>query len=263
MKSNNVVVLLGRKGAGKDTYLESLKDDNLNHLKIAEPMKKVSKLIFGADSDEPEIKEIKCIIPMEVLLCEATNGYISLFDLRPSNYDEVRNYILNKYEKFLSPTTSEFHISPRDFLQIYGSEVCRSQDKFIFIKALIKKLLRFYNSDSNLSNTVHISDGRFANESEFLSQYDSYKTQILFIFRYIKDGNKFETNKVIYDTHVSEELNNKLDKLGLQLMNEEITHEKLNEEISLIFGNDIPVTFIAKEWTKTPNDDFSNIVFQR
>ena len=152
------IAIVGLAGAGKDTFGEML----VKHLgsdwelaKYATPLKELTRSIFGDDFDDREVKEVK-----QDLVHSNTYDSSELFinmqkqisSFLVANVPDLtlRNKCYDLWDSILSRISE---ISPRQFQQLFGTEVMRSVDNNFWVDQLMSK-----------QGNLIITDARFENE---------------------------------------------------------------------------------------------------
>ena len=183
------IAIVGLAGAGKDTFGEML----VKHLgsdwelaKYATPLKELTRSIFGDDFDDREVKEVKRVLWEDAWLDgnRSTQLYASMY-LKVRRFLEclpVKNTEYKAIEKFIDVICSLDEISPRQFQQLFGTEVMRSIDNNFWVDQLMSK-----------QGNLIITDARFENEID--------KVDKVFLIL----NNRLDINDVKYD-HASEQM---------------------------------------------------------
>lgn len=164
------IAFAGAKGSGKNTaaeFLSSFLGKECHQLSFADPIKKVAQTWLGMTSDHTDgfLKETPCrflVQPPDVLkaslkkhaLIKTPSGYASIEEL----YGKITTKCFKHFEIDLKCDT--LLISPRAFMQQFGTEVCRSLWEPIWVDVMRNKCLM-------LSGSKLITDLRFPNELEF------------------------------------------------------------------------------------------------
>lgn len=266
MNKNKVVVVMGRKRSGKDSYLDAL--DEKPHFKFAYKIKKLSHFIFGKESDTDDLKEKFITVDKEYLINQTIKNFIELFDLEnnPNHFyssSETYKFIYSKYEKYIDG--ENINISPRVLHQVFGTEICKNVDTDIFVKGVNKSIDKHFNNDGN-SDIVYITDGRFFNELNYLAKNESFELEVLFLCRYKYDNKSglYQSNNLKYDHHYSEYLNNTFEAFSLDILNNKLDKEKLDSFLNENINPNIKIKFIAKEWLEQRDKkDLGKVIFEK
>lgn len=177
-----VIGLVGFKESGKSTVFSVLHEVcGANEVMLAGLLKKTSADVFGLSVeqfDRQDLKEIPFVTPV-VLTKEHIQEFLMKFNLCPVQSNEFFNKHVGALLK-----------SPRHIAQYVGSDVLRSIDPDVHIKAAIKQMK---NDSVNV-----VTDIRFKNEFEYFErEFDSD-----FVSVFIRRASKIPSN--LAEAHVSE-----------------------------------------------------------
>lgn len=277
-KPLEINVLIARKRAGKDTYLENFKKNNpkvsdkVVNLKFATPIKESTSKIFGEpleilESDEKKEKKYK--LNKEEFIKNNIKNVIELYsflDFKEFQYEKFLKDVKDKVEEVASKYTTKednryIEISPREYQQQYGSEICRHFDNQIFVKLLLNEL----SKEEKNGKIVYITDARFLTEINSIVEYvekndleKNCKIKYIFSFEFDKSRKKLKTFNEEYDEHLSEKLSQELEKFILDIANssENYNIEARKNEINWALKNKlIEIT------NKTVIDKMLSVVF--
>ena len=182
------IAIVGLAGAGKDTFGEML----VKHLgsdwelaKYATPLKELTRSIFGDDFDDREVKEVPRSLSDNVglnyTLEEHLANLVTKFVDNTYMTRAKRFLCLSRLGKILSDLPNN-SISPRQFQQLFGTDVMRSIDNNFWVDQLMTK-----------QGNLIITDARFENEID--------KVDKVFVII----NNRLDINDSKYD-HVSEQM---------------------------------------------------------
>lgn len=95
-------------------------------------------------------------------------------------FDFTEEQVTNEQEK--EKIDPYWNHSPREFYQIFGTEICqyflpkilKNMDKNIWVKCLERKMTRIYRSRPNIYNIFVITDIRFSHEESFVKSFPNH-----------------------------------------------------------------------------------------
>ena len=220
--TNSVLAIMGRKRSGKDTYASNLIFKNQKQFKFAWILKKTAFDIFesfNVDIESDEYKERLFEFQYSDFLIKTKKAFALVYN-KPVDDLSIKeeHAIVSLVSKFFDESCGLIFISPRQFQQYFSTSLCRHFDNEIFIKYTLNDIDLYFNENHVDDNPIYavITDVRFPEEVNSLSIYD---TKIYYILRYNLVNGKYETFNPNYDEHVSEKLNNNLEKDILNWMN--------------------------------------------
>lgn len=167
--TKKIIAFFGEANSGKDTLAKILvKDYDFERMAFADELKKILSLTYSIPIRYFHERKLKDI-PFDV----------------PIFHNEFHHRVLsNFYENYAIPTKfpdfKEYKLcSPRDMMQIVGTEIFRHEDNNFWGKVLDKQM--------EDADRVVISDGRFKNEREWLK---SKNAQLIRIKRSVDENSK-------------------------------------------------------------------------
>lgn len=235
-KSNPIVAVLGIKGAGKDTYFQSVSNTQSNSAQImfAGALKEVAHLLFpDVDIEDREVKETKRefdTLEVDTIVRRWTLDFFKTMNYPIANHEpSISSRFLKTYgftdsiaeQKptiWMSPRDVSLHIGSAQWLRIHPSIT-----DLIGQYAIKKAKKAAINSDS-----VFFTDVRFPVEVQAISEMtNDYDVKYVLIVRYKEsdnpNSNKIElSDKLSYTDHITEHMGNELTQLAIQAYNEQL-----------------------------------------
>ena len=235
-KSNPIIAVLGVKGAGKDTYFQSVSSTQSNAAQImfAGALKEVAQRLFpDVDIEDRVIKETKRefdTLEVDTIVRRWTLDFFKKMNYPIGNHEpSISSRFLKTYgftdsigeQKptiWLSPRDVSLHIGSKHWLRIEPSIT-----DLIGQYAIKKAKEAAVNADC-----VFFTDVRFPVEVQVISEMtEDYDVKYILIVRYKKsskpNSNKIElSDKLSYTDHITEHMGNELTQLAIQAYNENI-----------------------------------------
>lgn len=233
---NPIVAILGIKGAGKDTYFQSVSSTQSNSAQImfAGALKEVAQMLFpDVDIEDRVMKETKRkfdTLEVDTIVRRWTLDFFKKMNYPIGNHEpSISSRFLKTYgftdsigeQKptiWLSPRDVSLHIGSKHWLRI-NSKITDLIGQYAIKKAKNAAV----NSDS-----VFFTDVRFPVEVQAISEMtNDYDVKYVLIVRY-KDTNNPNSNKIelsdklSYTDHITEHMGNELTQLAIQAYNEHI-----------------------------------------
>ena len=233
-KSNPIVAILGIKGAGKDTYFNNVKKQNVAQIMFAGALKEVAQTLFpDVDIEDRVIKETKRefdTLEVDTIVRRWTLDFFKQMNYPIGNHEhEISSRFLKTYgftdaigeQKptiWLSPRDVSLHIGSVQWLRIHPS-----------ITDLIGQYaIKKAKEAAVQSNDVFFTDVRFPVEVQAISEMtNNYDVKYVLIVRYKEssnpNSNKIElSDKLSYTDHITEHMGNELTQLAIQAYNEQL-----------------------------------------
>lgn len=233
-KSNPIVAILGIKGAGKDTYFNNVKKQNVAQIMFAGALKEVAQMLFpDVDIEDRIVKETKRefdTLEVDTIVRRWTLDFFKTMNYPIGNHDPsissrfMRTYGFTdaigeqKPTIWMSPRDVSLHIGSLHWLRIH-----QKITDLIGQYAIKKAKNAAVNSDS-----VFFTDVRFPVEVQAISEMtNDYDVKYVLIVRY-KDTNNPNSNKIelsdklSYTDHITEHMGNELTQLAIQAYNEKL-----------------------------------------
>lgn len=148
------VGILGLAGSGKDTFAKMLQEElqKLGHTfvlrRYAQPLKELTARIYGLTIEELEdrvIKEKPVQVPRDVMLDRV---FECLVDVLEFDNDELDKASELYFEHFSSAKAT----SPREFQQVFGTDVVRAVRSNAWVEYLHSKEGKFIVTDVRFDN---------------------------------------------------------------------------------------------------------------
>jgi len=164
-----IVGICGLAGHGKSTVAGFLaKELGYKKYALASPIKKFFRCLFLWDSEHlyGELKETECITPF--ISANEIVQALRTAQIPLEEYHVVLNFFaefkqfVHEESHFDGYPATQYKVSPRRAMQIFGTEVCRSIDENVWLQCAENAL----NNTENKS--LIIEDVRFDNEAEFV-----------------------------------------------------------------------------------------------
>lgn len=233
-KSNPIVAILGIKGAGKDTYFNNVKKQNVAQIMFAGALKEVAQILFpNVDIEDRVIKETKRefdTLEVDTIVRRWTLDFFKQMNYPIGNHEpSISSRFLRTYgftdaifeQKptiWLSPRDVSLHIGSVQWLRIHPS-----------ITDLIGQYAIKKAKDVAVNaNGVFFTDVRFPVEVQAISEMtNDYDVTYVLIVRYKEssnpNSNKIElSDKLSYTDHITENMGNELTQLAIQAYNEQL-----------------------------------------
>ncbi len=245
-----ITILTGRIGSGKDFECEeNLKEsDKYFRLKFATPMKIAANEIFtGIDIEDRENKNKLFEIDVNYFIKIGYNSFINLLKLEKTN--ENYEYFMSFFKEYVKDDI--INISPRIYQQVFGNYVARGVDDEIFIKALKDE------AKDVVQNHIYITDGRYVNEVNNVASLskENFNVTVKYILKYKLENGVYKTFNENIDYHESEEMNNNLERVGLEALNKN-DFSIIENHIKQTFDKNINFVYMAKEWVEKISLDY-------
>lgn len=239
------LILIGNKRAGKDYFASHNAIKHVN-LKLAYPIKQVAKDVFDIykqenflnseeyDFEKDGFREKEVTLPLSKVLDVTLSHIRKLFDKETLSDDKF----FKTFYPLFNINKDKITVSPREFQQKYGTEICRLINENIFIENVNK----FIESEiKSKDKQFVVTDCRFANELYHLLKQNN-EAKIVYIYReqYFEHQGKIYHTLNHKDSHTSEKLSNEIEKiivanlLESDVINGEITNEvkiDINEKV--------------------------------
>ena len=237
---NKITILIGRKRAGKDSFIEYAVPDeqkraNLEIVKLADPIKEAMCEIFDQELnflEADEHKEKDFILSIEQFRKSVLNEVKTLLLSTANDYndenlnnEQILSVIDNVFGQHYHADSTTIHISPRVFQQKYGTEVCRKFDNDVFCNYLINKI-NFLTK--NTKHDIMVTDVRFPNELKMIvesvavavANKNGCRVETAYVLSSKNNQGKLETFNPKYDGHASEKMSQDIEKILLDTLNQ-------------------------------------------
>lgn len=263
---NKITILIGRKRAGKDSFIEYAVPDeqeraNLEIVKLADPIKEAMCEVFDQELDfleADEHKEKDFILSIEQFRKSVLNEVKTLLLSTANDYndenlsnEQVLSVIDDVFGQHYHADSTTIHISPRVFQQKYGTEVCRKFDNDVFCNYLINKI-NFLTK--NTKHDIMVTDVRFPNELKMIvesvavANKNGCLVETAYVLSSKNNHGKLETFNPKYDDHASEKMSQDIEKVLLDTLNQSKSQSLASrvKEVNYV---------LKKELTKMTNEN--------
>lgn len=239
------IITLGLKGAGKDTYANSIanEEQNLTRIALAMPLKEISMKLFGltfAEVEDREIKERKTsfdIHHINNMVVQWSKDFFKEVGVEMPNwmFEELAwvNSITHNPQNNIQITNNQITISPRDLQRLIGSkEWLRGvsvADEMISLYTL-NKIHKMHEENQ----TAIVTDCRMESEVQLLGDnLNNNPVEFVLIIRYFTENGVMKSY-VENDGHWTESLNATLTDTVL---------DKINDPFNSIVFSEKPETW--------------------
>lgn len=233
-----ITAILGMKGAGKDTYFQSIVSNaNTNSAQVmfAGALKEVAQILFpDVDIEDRVIKETKRTfdtLEVDTTIRQWTLDFFKKMNYPIANHEpaiSARFFRTYGFTDAIGEQRPTLDISPRDVsLHIGSVHWLRTHPS---ITDLIGKYAIKTAKELAKTSNVFFTDVRFPVEVEAINNdlaLDSeaeVDVEFVLVVRYqtLDDGSIQLSDKLTYTDHITEHMNNELTQLAIQAYNEHV-----------------------------------------
>lgn len=229
-----ITAILGMKGAGKDTYFQSVVSNaNINSAQVmfAGALKEVAQILFpDVDIEDRVIKETKRTfdtLEVDTTVRQWTLDFFKKMNYPIANHEpaiSARFFRTYGFTDAIGEQRPTLDISPRDVsLHIGSVHWLRTHPS---ITDLIGKYAIKTAKELAKTSNVFFTDVRFPVEVEAINNDLALDNEVEFIlvvrYQTLDDGSIQLSDKLTYTDHITEHMNNELTQLAIQAYNEYI-----------------------------------------
>ena len=220
MKDVKIVGILGRKGSGKDTIAEALKDLGFVQESFAKPVYEEVAAAFGVTVELLSRRETKETPMSELDLGKCKDAtfvaaaYVALY----KEFGPNASISLPLPSDVLG--LKGIYLSPRKALQLWGTEYRRQQDNHYWVKKLHDRI------EASGAKLVVISDVREPMEAAWVKRQDNG-----LVLKVIRPGNPYEGGELA--NHSSETLVDAI-AFDLDVYNEDTVTQLQEDAVELV-----------------------------
>ena len=231
-----ITAILGMKGAGKDTYFQSvIRNSNTNSSQVmfAGALKEVAQILFpDVDIEDRVVKETKRTfdtLEVDTTVRQWTLDFFKKMNYPIANHEpaiSARFFKTYGFTDAIGEQRPTIDISPRDVsLHIGSVHWLRTHPS---ITDLIGKYAIKTAKELAKTSDVFFTDVRFPVEVEAINNdlaLDSEaEVEFVLVVRYqtLDDGSIKLSDKLTYTDHITEHMNNELTQLAIQAYNEHV-----------------------------------------